>query len=86
LAKENGGEQQPSQGGTQGEPGGPQGEPGGGPFHPLYASAIHNCIAQGELPAMKRLLTEAEAHLKEHGDVSAAVESLRLEITKQEYK
>jgi hypothetical protein len=59
---------------------------GAGHFHPLYGGAIHNCIAHGDLQAMKGLLGKAEAYLNEHGDISAAVESLRLEIAKLEHK
>jgi hypothetical protein len=81
MAKETGGGKQQPQGGTKYQGGG-----GGGRIQPLYAPPIHRCIAQGDLPTMKNLLKEAEAYLKEVGDISAAVESLRLEIAKQEYK
>jgi Domain of unknown function (DUF1843) len=82
MAKETGGGKQQPQGGTQ--------DQGGGGGHispqPLYGVSIHRCIAQGDLPTMKNLLAEAEAYLKEYGDVRAAVESLRVEIAKREYK
>jgi len=78
MAKETGGGQQQPQGGTQRQE--------GGGLHTLYATPIHRCIAQGDLQAMKSLLAEAEAYLKEYGDISAAVESLRVEIAKREYK
>ena len=41
---------------------------------PLYASTIHRTAASGDLSQMKSLAAEAEAHLKSHGDVSAALE------------
>jgi Domain of unknown function (DUF1843) len=51
---------------------------------PLYAPPIHHCIARGDLAEMKKLLVEAEEHLKEHGDVRAALEALKIEIAKAE--
>jgi hypothetical protein len=56
-------------------------KPGGG-IHPLYAVTIHHCIAKGDLGEMKKLVAEAETHLKDHGDVSAALEALKVEIAK----
>jgi len=53
---------------------------------PLYAVSIHHCIAQGDLAKMKSLVTEAETHLADHGDVSAALEVLKTEIAKLENK
>lgn len=53
---------------------------------PLYAATIHNCIAGGELSQMKALAKQAEAHLKDHGNVSAALESLKVEIAKLQKK
>jgi hypothetical protein len=79
MAKETGaGKQQPT--------GGTQQQGGGSRIQPLYGVPIHHCIAQGDLQAMKSMLKEAEAYLKEYGDVAAAVESLRVEIAKREYK
>ena len=72
--------------GPQDPQGGDQSKDGGGPFHTLYATAIHGCIAGGDLQRMKSLLAEAETYLQEHGDVRAAVESLRVEIAKKEHK
>jgi hypothetical protein len=46
------------------------------PVVPLYAVTIHNCAAGGNLAEMKKVAAEAEAHLKSHGDVSAALEAL----------
>jgi len=52
--------------------------------HPLYAVTIHHCIAGGNLAEMKKLVQEAEQHLQDHGDVSASLELLKLEIAKLE--
>ena len=55
--------------------------------HPiaLYAVTIHKCAAGGILADMKKIEAEAEAHLKSHGDVSAALEALKIEIAKLEH-
>jgi hypothetical protein len=59
------------------------GKPPVGPV-PLYAATIHRCIAGGDLAKMKALAKEAETHLHEHGNVSAALEALKIEIAKLE--
>ena len=51
---------------------------------PLYAVSIHHSIASGTLDDMKQLCKEAEDHLAQHGDVSAALEGLKAEIAKLE--
>jgi hypothetical protein len=48
----------------------------------LYAVPMHDAIAKGDLPRMKQLVTEAEAHLQQVGDVRAALEYLKIEIAK----
>jgi hypothetical protein len=53
----------------------------GGPI-PLYAVTIHHCIAGGDLQKMKALAAEAEKHVADHGNVSAALEVLKAEIAK----
>jgi hypothetical protein len=53
---------------------------------PLYAATIHHCIAGGDLAQMKALAKQAQTHLHEHGDVSAALEALKIEIAKLEKK
>jgi hypothetical protein len=53
---------------------------------PLYAVSIHHCIAQGDLAKMKALVAEAEKHVADHGDVSAALEVLKTEVAKLEKK
>ena len=52
----------------------------------LYAVPIHQCIAKGDLAEMKALVDEAERYLRNHGDVSAALEALKVEIAKLEAK
>jgi len=56
--------------------------------HPifLYAVAIHKCAAGGNLAEMKKVAAEAEDHIKSHGDVSAALQALKIEIAKLEGK
>jgi hypothetical protein len=62
-------------------------EYGKGPvIRPLYAVPIHHCIAKGDLGEMKALAKEAEQYLQHTGDVSAALESLKIEIAKKEGK
>lgn len=56
------------------------------PIHPLYAATIHHCIARGDLNEMKKLVAQAEQHLKDHGDVRASLELLKAEIAKVEAK
>lgn len=63
---------------------GAHGPPGG--IRPLYAVTIHHCIAGGDLAKMREVCAEAEKHLSEHGDVSAALEVLKAEIAKLEAK
>jgi hypothetical protein len=57
----------------------------GGP-EPPYGPAIQQAIAGGDLAEMKRLLKDAEQFLAAHGNVSAAVEALKIEIYKLERK
>jgi hypothetical protein len=55
-------------------------------FRPLYAVAVHQAIASGDHAKMKAVAAEAQQHLAEHGDVSAALEALKSEIAKLEAK
>ena len=48
----------------------------------LYGPPIQEAIAKGDLPRMKKLAAEAEEHLKQVGDVQAALEYLKIEIAK----
>ena len=52
----------------------------------LYAVTLHNTAATGDLAEMKKVAGEAEQHLHDHGDVSAALEILKSEIAKLERK
>jgi Domain of unknown function (DUF1843) len=52
---------------------------------PLYAVTIHKCAAGGNLAEMKKVEAEAEAHLKSHGNISGALEALKVEIAKLEH-
>lgn len=61
-------------------------DPHKGHVVPLYGVTIHHCIASGDLAKMKALVTEAEAHLRDHGNVAAALEALKVEIAKLEHK
>ena len=53
---------------------------------PPYGPPIQEAIAKGDLAKMKQLATEAERHLAQAGDVSAALEYLKIEIAKHEHK
>ena len=51
---------------------------------PLYGVAIHQACASGDLAKMKELERDAEQHLREWGNVPAALEVLKAEIAKLE--
>lgn len=53
---------------------------------PPYGVAIQEAAASGDLKKMKAVAKQAEEHLAEYGNVSAALEALRLEIAKAERK
>jgi hypothetical protein len=59
-----------------------------GPIHPQqpYGVSIHRSIAKGDLAEMKALARQAEQYLRENGNVSAALEALKIEIAKLEAK
>jgi Domain of unknown function (DUF1843) len=57
-----------------------------GPAVPPYGTGIQEAIARGDLAAMKQVAADAERHLKETGDVRAALEYLKIEIAKLEHK
>lgn len=48
----------------------------------LYGVAIHEAVASGDLEKMKAVARQAEEHVKEWGNVPAALEALKLEISK----
>lgn len=51
---------------------------------PPYGTAIREAVASGDLEEMRRVAGDAEEHLKEVGDVAAALELLKAEIAKAE--
>jgi hypothetical protein len=51
---------------------------------PLYAVTIQHACAGGDLAVMKKTAAEAEKHLAQYGNVSAALEVLKMEIAKLE--
>ena len=53
---------------------------------PPYGPPIQEAIAKGDLARMKQLAAETEKFLQESGDVPAALEVLRIEIAKHEYR
>lgn len=53
---------------------------------PPYGVAIQTAVASGDLEKMKQAAAEADHYLREHGDVSAALEALKIEIAKLERK
>ena len=52
----------------------------------LYGVPIQEAIAKGDLAQMKKLAAGAEQHLQQTGDVSAALEYLKVEIARHEHK
>jgi len=53
---------------------------------PPYGVAIQQALASGDLQRMKQAVQQAEAYLREHGDMRVALEALKLEIAKLERK
>jgi len=53
---------------------------------PLYGVTICEAVASGDLARMKEVARQAEEHIREHGNVPAALESLKLEISKLQKK
>jgi Domain of unknown function (DUF1843) len=52
----------------------------------LYGVGIHHAAASGNLSDMKKIEAEAEAYLASHGDISAALQTLKIAIAKLEGK
>ncbi len=50
----------------------------------LYGVGIQKAIASGDLAKMKEAARQAERQLAEVGDISAALEALKIEIAKLE--
>lgn len=55
-------------------------------FIPLYGVTICEAVASGDLARMKEVARQAEEHVREHGNVPAALEGLKLEISKLQKK
>jgi hypothetical protein len=53
---------------------------------PLYGVAIQRAAAGGDLKTMREVVQQAEQFVREHGDISAALEVLRMEIAKLEHR
>ena len=53
---------------------------------PLYGVTICEAVASGDLAKMKDVARQAEDHVREWGNVPAALESLKIEISKLEKK
>ena len=51
-----------------------------------YGPAIQQAVASGNLKNMQAVAKAAERHLAEYGDVSSALEALRIEIAKLQRK
>jgi len=54
--------------------------------HPLYATTIQEVLHSGELQRMREVAKEAEQYLQQTGDLSAALQALKIEIAKAERK
>ena len=52
----------------------------------LYGVSIQEAVASGDLSKMKAVAQQAESHLREWGNIPAALEALKLEISKLEKK
>ncbi len=53
---------------------------------PLYGVTICEAVASGDLARMKEVARQAEEHVREYGNVPAALEGLKLEISKLQKK
>lgn len=51
---------------------------------PLYGVTICDAAASGDLDQMKKVAQQAEEHIREYGNVPAALEALKIEIAKHE--
>jgi len=54
------------------------------PAVPPYGVAIHAAIAAGDLARMREMAQQAQQWIAEHGDLSAALETLKAEIARRE--
>lgn len=53
---------------------------------PPYGESIQQAVVSGDLGRMKEVAREAEEHVRQYGNVAAALEVLRFEIAKLEAK
>lgn len=53
---------------------------------PLYGVTICEAVVSGDLAKMKEVARQAEDHVAEWGNVPAALEALKLEISKLQKK
>ena len=51
---------------------------------PPYGVVMRDAAASGDLARMKQAAADAEEYLREHGNVAAALENLKMEIAKLE--
>ncbi len=51
---------------------------------PLYGVTIHQAVCSGDLARMREVARQAEEHLQQAGNVSAALEALKVEIARAE--
>jgi hypothetical protein len=51
-----------------------------------YGTGIQQAIASGDLAQMRKMSEAAESYLKEHGDLAALIQLLKIEIAKIEHK
>ncbi|HEY4574940.1 MAG TPA: DUF1843 domain-containing protein [Thermoanaerobaculia bacterium] len=56
------------------------------PAVPPYGVVIQEAVASGDLAKMKAAAQQAEAYLQEWGNVPAALEALKHEISRQQKK
>lgn len=56
------------------------------PAVPPYGVVIQEAIASGDLAKMKEAAQQAETYVREWGNVPAALEALKQEISRQEKK
>ena len=51
-----------------------------------YGTAMRTAVASGDVEKMREAKDAAEKYLQEYGNISAALESLKIEIAKLEAK
>jgi hypothetical protein len=51
---------------------------------PPYGMAVRSAVASGDVDKMREAYKQGEDYLQEYGNVSAALEALKIEIAKHE--